>query len=139
LEAKIEELESSITAKDEKIKEFEGQESELTELREFKASVEEEREKAERLVAIKEKFAEAGLEKDPEYFETNREHLLAMSEAEIEFMVQELVSALASREDKRPDGERESGASRVPNFVNDDGEQVSLDELAEALRERLKK
>jgi hypothetical protein len=93
LNLKITELTQSLAtvqAENEQLK------TEKESLAQFKADVEKERLDAERVSAIQIKFSEAGIEKDTEYFTENREKLLAMDEATLDFMVQNLV-AFASK------------------------------------------
>lgn len=102
LEARIAELETALAEKETKIAELETDKASLSE---FKASVEAEKASAAKLLSIKEKFGAAGITKDETYFETNKEKLLGMEDAELEFLLQELVSfasqlVTASVEDK---------------------------------------
>jgi len=62
------------------------------ELATFKATIDAEKEKEEKLAAIRSKFAEAGLEATDEYFAEREEKLLAMSDEQVDFFIQELVA-----------------------------------------------
>lgn len=109
--------------------------AELTELREFKSGVDAEIAKAEKMDAIKVKFAEAKLNKEDAYFTDNAEKLLNLDETSLDFMIAELKifsekSAQASQEDNQDGG--------IPNFTNSDGE-VDIHALVEALRNRKSK
>ena len=102
---------------------------EVVTLREFKASIDAEKEKAEKLDAIKTKFAEAGLEKEDKFFEDNAETLLSFSDNALDFFIQEQVSFAEANQ-------KESGASRkLPNMTND-GEEMTIEEIVEALKKR---
>ena len=96
LKQKVAELEGLLAEKDtalsSKDTELATASSELTELRDFKASILKEREESEKLDAIVKKFSEAGIQKDSEYFVSNKEMLLGLSEVALNFMLQELVA-----------------------------------------------
>lgn len=66
--------------------------TELETLRQYKADAEEAQARVAKLAEIREKFSQAELEKDDEYFKTNEELLLALSNDALEFMIQEMVS-----------------------------------------------
>jgi len=89
LKAKIATLEDQIKAL---MVEKEAADKELSELRTFKAEIESEKERAQKLVELKAKFADAGLEKDEAYFVDNADTLLKLDANSIDFMIQELVS-----------------------------------------------
>jgi len=120
---RIEELEA-------KLKEYE---EELSELRSFKEEVEKEKAEAERFDEIKKKFKEAGVEKDNEYFESNRERLLSMSEDAIEFLLQEMVAALA--EVNKEENDKETSAS-IPDFSTNSDEDDPVEKVKKLLRNR---
>jgi len=95
-------------------------ETELAELREFKASLEATELRVQKLNEIKEKFSEAGIEKDETFFKENEERLLAISEDEsglLDFFVSQIASDDAAIEDDNTDLNIE-GASRevLPNL-----------------------
>jgi predicted nucleic acid-binding Zn-ribbon protein len=133
VQEKLRETEATVTDLKKQLKDLEDQskakDDELTDLKSYKASVEEKEQKAAKIKEIKEKFSEAGLEKDEEYFEKNEELLLGLEDGAIDFMIQELV-AFASNDDNR-----ERHASKIPNFRAENN--VNTKELAEALRARL--
>jgi len=66
--------------------------AELTSLREFKAAVEAEEALANRVKALREKLTASGLEISDEDFAKKQEKLLAMSDEQLEFFIQELVA-----------------------------------------------
>ena len=120
LQEQIEKLELASTDKDNKIKSLEEQLSnsktalsELDELKKFKQDALAEKELEDRFISIKKKFSEAGIEKDDEYFESNKEKLLALSEDGLSFMLQELVAFSSEKENKQ----KESTSSKVPNLT----------------------
>lgn len=136
---KLKELEVQLTEANETIAELRDQlkektegfasiEEELTDLREFKAQSDKDTEEAEKLDSVKAKFAEAGIEKDDEYFDENKERFLSLDEAGQDFMVQEMSAfaktsvATASLEegDDGDDGDEE-GEEGLPAFVNTEG------------------
>jgi hypothetical protein len=82
-------------------------EPEYTTLKDFKASIDTEKEKVEKLTSIKNKFKEAGLDKDEAYFTEKEETLLKLEEAELDFMIQELAAFKVS-----------SASLAVPNLIN---------------------
>lgn len=113
---------------DSKASELETANSELEDLREFKNEIEKEQKEAERLIAIKAKFTEAKLERDNEYFVSNKEMLLSLDDKALDFMVQELVAGLSAKASKKDD------ADDIPNIMSDGLKNFSIKELAEALR-----
>lgn len=120
---KLEELETAKASADE----------ELKQLREFKAQVDKEQADAEKLATIKAKFAEAGLKKEDEYFITNRDMLLVLDEAALNFMVQEL-AAFAQASINKPD------KPEIPPLTNNDIVNTNdVKALATALRARHQK
>jgi hypothetical protein len=112
-------------------------EAELAPLKQFKEQADAELAKAEKLTQIKDKFKEAGLEKDEEYFKTNEETLLRMEESNLDFMVQEL-KAFASVTPKKEDASLEDDKTKIPPMRGEEGE-VSTSDIVTALRERGKK
>jgi len=96
----VAEKEEAVKAKDlalaeatEKLTAIEG---ELNSLKEFKQGIELAEQKKEKLASIKQKFAEAGIEKGDEYFQENEEKLLGMDEGALSFVLQEMASVLAT-------------------------------------------
>lgn len=131
LEKEKENLETSLS---EKASELEKANSELGSLKEFKENIEKEQAEAERLIAIKGKFKEASLEKENEYFVDNKEMLLSMTDAALDFMLQEMVAGLnKSKASKNDDG------TEIPPIASDQLREFSIKELAKALRERKSK
>lgn len=120
--------------------EFEKSGEELEELKAFKGEIVAERERKEKLQSIMDKFAEAGIEKDEEYFEEKAETLLTMDEGALDFFIQEAI-AFASEMKEREETEEEEASKKedLPNF-NDGGEFSDLGpkELAELARKKEK-
>ncbi|MHA1949605.1 MAG: hypothetical protein ACW987_07020 [Candidatus Thorarchaeota archaeon] len=114
----------------EQLKELEGQSDELETLRQFKASIDEEVAKEKALDELKEKFSEAGVEKDEEYFAKNAEKLLSMDEDTLEFILQEFV-AFAEKE-KGDDGDDDPPL--IPNARNKKEKTLTPIKLAEELK-----
>lgn len=100
-------------------------ESEFKALKEFKDSFDAEKEKLEKLEAIKNKFKEAGLEKEDEYFSEKEEDLLKLDEAGLDFMIQELISF-----------KTENASIKVPNITGDF--TVNKKEILNYLKEQRK-
>jgi len=107
--------------------ELTAKEIELASLREFKASIEAETVKAEKLSQIKEKFAGAGIEKTDSYFADNAEFLLNLGEAGLDFLVQELVAFVGKTSEA-------SSKVTIPNLVADRNPSTDIKSMAEALR-----
>ena len=130
------ELEASLK---EAIGNLETATAELEELKQFKGEIVAAQERVEKLASIKAKFAEAGLEKDEEYFEDKAEVLLGMDEASLEFFIQEAIAFVKEASVKR-DTEEASEKEELPNF-NDGKEfsELSPSELAELARDTEKK
>jgi len=127
LKAKVTELEQTLA---QKIKELEDKDTELASLKEYKDTAEKEKADASRILSIKEKFNSAGIEKPEEYFSTNREMLLKLDEASLDFMVQELVAfsntSNASTEDK----------PKIPKIPAQRTGKSEVGDILKALRER---
>jgi septal ring factor EnvC (AmiA/AmiB activator) len=106
---------------------------ELTELREFKVEIEKVEAEVEKLEAIEAKFTEAGIETEEEYFETNKETLLALDDTAIDFMVQELVSFAEKKGNTKEDIDDDDD---IPPITGDRNAKMSnLEEMAKALEE----
>jgi len=74
--------------------------AELTSLREFKTGVEAKEALATRTTALRAKLVEAGIELSDEDFAKKQEHLLAMSDEQLDFFIQELVAFEATAKEK---------------------------------------
>lgn len=106
-------------------------EAELTPLKEFKANYDKEQAEAEKLASIKAKFAEANLVKDEEYFTTNKDMLLSIDEAALNFMIQEMVAFAKASVQTPP----KTNTVEVPSITNN--EVINLNDpkaLAKALK-----
>jgi hypothetical protein len=89
LESKLAEAESKLSEKDAQIADASV---ELEQLREYKGAIEKEKEIAERMASIKNKFSEAGIQREDSYFDEKRDTLLSMSAEALDFMIQEMVA-----------------------------------------------
>jgi hypothetical protein len=87
--AQIETLKKLLEEKMSEIQDLLGQNSALAE---FKTSVEKEKAETSRIAIIKRKFADANIQKDDEYFSEKKETFLAMDDAAIDFMLQEMLA-----------------------------------------------
>lgn len=140
LESKLDETKSSLKEKEDALAEKEATlteiEKELKELRDYKAEIEAIAERAEKLEALKNKFKEAGIEKDDKYFEENEEKLLNMDDETLDFVLQEMVS-FASKDgtDKTEDAKASKDKKVLPAFTDEGKKELSPKELAKALRE----
>jgi len=129
LTKKVTELTEQLTAKDATIAELQAQLAELPVLKEFKASIDKKEAEASKLLEIKKVFNDAKIEKDESYFDTNKETLLSLDKAGLEFFVQELASfkdASASVEDK----------TKLPAFTSSLTKEPTMAELVEGLKAR---
>lgn len=128
LEQKLSEAQKKLEDKD---AEFNQSLAELETLRTYKAEKEKKAEEEKKLETIRNKFVEAKIEKDDEYFSTNREKLLALSDEALDFMVQELVVFSSSKEKKSSDDK-----TKVPDLKNNTNtDEPDPKELAKALRD----
>lgn len=133
LKTKLAEAETKITELETALTELKNQQPELEELRQYKASIEEEKARKEKLASIVNKFKEAGLEKDENYFESNKEMLLALDEATLGFMLQEMVSFASVTK-------KQETKSSIPNLESEpDINYSDPKQLAKMLKERLQK
>lgn len=141
--ARVSELEAQLGEKDTAIAELTTQktklEEEITPLKEFKEQADAAVAKAEKLSSIKQKFEEAGLQKDDEYYTTNEETLLKLEESQLDFMVAELkafASAKADEDKKEETSSTKNKKTKIPALRGENGENTSVKDLAKALRER---
>jgi hypothetical protein len=109
------------------------------ELEKFKAEADAAKQREEKLVSIREKFAEAGIEVTDEYMEEREETLLGMEEASLDFFIQELVSFKTKEGD---DDEAEASVnltSKLPDLKRKSEKDVEPDDIVAGLRELDKK
>lgn len=126
LEAAMAEKETKLT---EASNENEEMKTELTGLREFKAELDAEKEKEEKLVQVKNMFVEAGLEKEEQFFVDNEERLLSLDEEALAFMIQEL-KAFAEN------APANASKKRIPVLSGEDNGQPSREEMVAYLRSK---
>jgi hypothetical protein len=122
----------AISSKDEELATLKAERDSLAE---FKATIEKKTEEAEKLQGIKVQFKEAGLDKDEDYFEKNKEMLLSFEKPELDFFMQEVVSFKPAKEagaSTKTDG---NGAP----VIESTNESTDPKALAEYLRKELKK
>ena len=120
------------------MKTYEELEKETQELRKFKEEIDAERERDSKLNSLREKFTEAGINRDDEYFAENGDRLLKLDEDDIDFLLQELV-AFTPEEDAE-EVEASEKKKKAPNFKTGSGDAELTDrELAEALLEEKRK
>jgi len=139
-EQKISDLEQKLAEAlrqlDEKNVELQTGLSELDTLRTFKAEFDKKAEEETKLANVKIKFTEANITKEDEYFVTNKEMLLGLSDSALDFMIQELVAFSSAKNEEKSSDKK----PKVPDLK--DNKDTNLDSpkaLAEALRERLNK
>lgn len=120
--------------------EFDLSKVELEELKGYKAEIVAAEEKVEKLQSIKDKFAEAGIEKEDEYFVEKSESLLTMDGDALDFFIQEAVAFASEKKETKEEKASRKKKEDLPNF-NDGGEFSDLGpkELAELARETEKK
>lgn len=128
LKAEIETLKAQLSEKDTAIASLS---SEIEPLKEYKEAQEKLKAEAEKFASIKKTFADAGLEKDEEFFNEKKESLMALDENALNFMVQELVAfkeASASANN--------SNENSIPNFpsLNSEADLNDPKKLAMALK-----
>lgn len=108
------------------------QETELATLREFKASIDAEVERQNKLDEVKSKFVEAGIEKGEEYFTDNAETLIALSSESLDFMIQELK---AFAEGTKSESASKHDKKTIPALSGTNEGEPSVSDVAKALRE----
>lgn len=153
LEAQVAEMEPKLTdalaqleAKETLLAEKENAIAELTEklnaiepelqtLRDFKAEIEAEAAKIEKMDAIKSKFTEAGIEKDDQYFTENFEKFAGMDESLLEFFIQEMAANLSSEAAKQS-STASKNTTKIPALTGSEGSDTSVKALAQYLREQ---
>lgn len=127
--ARIVELETKLTEKEaellQKNEELSAISAEKEALAQFKQEVESEKLASEKLAGIQQKFSDSKIEKPEKYFVDNRDRLLKMSDEELDFLLQELVSFAS---------EIEEASIKVPNF-HGGNHNISARELGRKLRE----
>ena len=105
------------------------------ELAEFKQESDEKTAKAEKLENIKTKFKDAGLEVKEEYFTEKEEIFLGMTDAQLDFVVQELVSLASKKENDNEETASISLTSTdVPNVTGSTGGSVNKEDILEFLK-----
>lgn len=127
-DTEIARLGDEITAKD----------AELVPLKEYKETAEAAKAKEEKLASIKNKFVEAGIEKEESFFAgESAERLLTLDDNQIDFMVQELkVFAEASK--KSSSASTDTSKTKIP-AITGETEETSPKNLGKLLREQRKK
>jgi hypothetical protein len=137
LEEQVEKLQKDVQTATEALStkdaELETLNTELTSLREFKAQIDREKEEADKLIRIKEKFSAAKLEKSEEYFVERKEKLLGLSDEELDFMIQEIVSGLSTEASSR---NKDLG---IPPLDGSAGEVINAKTMAEYLKKSAKR
>jgi hypothetical protein len=115
-------------------KESTEKDTELTTLKEFKQGIEAEANKKEKLASVKTKFSEAQIEKDEQFFVDNEEKLLAMSDEQLDFMVQEMATLAESKTSTAS-----KKTTKIPAVLGTENEEVDLSDpkvLGKYLREQ---
>ena len=150
LTEKVNDLTAQLEEKVQKLEELQTSKSELEELKpkyeellSFKAKIEEKEAKAEKLATIRTKFEEAGIKVSDEFIESREAVLLDMSEASLDFYVQDLVAfAKASDDDDDSDSDEEESeaglkvlGSPLPDLRRKtDEDEVTAADIIEFLR-----
>jgi hypothetical protein len=127
LKAKVAELEGILQTKE---TELTSVKSELQTLQEYKAGIEKKEADETKLASIRKLFSDAKIEKDDSFYSEKRDMLLGLGEAELSFMIQEMVafsSAQASADPKKVE---------IPNIPATEAKDLGdPKKLAQALRE----
>ena len=132
LQEQIDALQIELNTAKEQLELLKSYETELVSLREYKASIEADAQEKEKVKAIKDKFTEAGIEKDEEYFEKNQAILLGLSDEALEFMLQDMKSFTTQASTKTDHG--------LPNFTADHTTKLTdPKEIAALLKKRYEK
>ena len=126
---------TKLASAEEKVQTFEQLSEEVNSLREFKAKIVEAEERASKLLNIKTKFEEAGIEKDETYFDEKADVLLGLADESLDFMIQEMKSFSAKSDE---DDDTEGAASKIPNLTSG-ANRVAKQDIVEALRNYEKK
>jgi hypothetical protein len=134
LTADVEAAKLALTVKDTeftaKIAELETLTTEVAGLREFKAATEKVEAERVKLASIKQKFTDAGIEKPDTYFDENRVHFLQISEGDLEFVIQEMVSFAKSAKSSIID-------PNLPKIdAEEDGSGADIGEIVKELHKR---
>jgi hypothetical protein len=133
IQIQLDSVKTELAAEQEKLNvvnsQLEEKDKELDELRKFKEEIETAKAEVEKFDAVKKLFHDAGLEKDAEYFDKNKEMLLGLSESALEFIIQEMVSF------KEASAENKSNKQiKIPDFKGSGG-KLDPKELGRSLRE----
>jgi hypothetical protein len=135
LTAKLTEKESALAEKmsalESKEAELSSASTELEELRKFKNEFDSAKAEVEALAKIKEKFISAGIEKDEEYFSSNKQTLMSLAPEGLDFMLQEMVAFSAVHKESTSAKKEDASA---PNLVASSSGTPSAKEIAEYLR-----
>ncbi len=135
LEDKVEDLKTQLATREDIIKELSPLKDTVAELQEFKDTVISEREAEANFDELKSKFKDASLEKDDEYFETNKELLLGMEKSSLDFMLQEMV-AFASKNDNGDSDDADASLNEgLPKITGKTSKKYGPKEIAKLLRE----
>jgi predicted GNAT family acetyltransferase len=134
----VQELTEKVSDLETSMKELEESNEELAN---YKIGVEEDKAKADKLVALKELFLSAGVELPDEYLEDEEKmaSLLEMDLNQIEFLIQE-IGIFASTDD--PEGSEASlrlgSRTNAPNLRGKGAKKPSNEKIVESLKERAK-
>jgi hypothetical protein len=109
---------------------------EVEELREYKQEIEDAKERLTKVASIKEKFVDAGIEKEDKYFDENIDKLLNMKEEDLDFMIQELVAFSSQINDDEDD--KDDVDASLPR-LSKDTDNVDVKTLVKYLKDKNKK
>jgi hypothetical protein len=138
---KIQELETQVADLKSKLSDSEAQINEMKPkyevLAAFKANYDVEQEKASKIQLVKDKFSGSKLNITEEYLNDKLDTLVAMSEEQLDFFVQELSAFSAERPEGDNDGDGEASvsltSSNIPN-VRSQSNKVTKESLVEFLQ-----
>ena len=134
---RIAELEIEITTLKEQLlekKDYEDLKAELEKLQEFKAEIERLEKEVEELDNIKDKFNDAGVEKEDAYFTENKQTLLGLDSNTLDFMIQEMVSFAEKQSEASTEEDEEDDNPKIPAFKSKKSAKVTSKNIADGLR-----
>lgn len=141
LQDKFASMEATLASKDKEISDLKLEitrlteestvkETELASLKEFKLEADAKVTAKAKLEGIRTKFNEAGVEKTEDYFTQNSEFLLGLEDAQLDFMIQELVSFA-----KQTENTETASKKKIPNLQVEQ-KTTDVKSIAEELRNR---
>ena len=137
----VKDLNTQLTQAADDTKELESKvsdtEKELKTLRTFKEEADAATEREQKMVSIREKFAGANIKADDDYFDSRKDVLLAMSDEQLDFFVQEIASSLASAGEENAEASVSlTGDDKTPDVRGTSKDEITPEDVVEYLREQ---